>query len=133
MTDDTARRERALATVDEIPPDADMDWADAQETRSDYGLGFLVGYLAGAREEAAEKDKEIAALREKFEWAEGLRKAAFEKFDGYVQEIAALREERERMYTVEEVTAWLSEYHEKYREIPMTEWIRTRRALEGQP
>ena len=48
-------------------------------------------------------------------------------------EIAALREERERRYTVEEVTAWLSEYHGKYREIQMTEWVRARRALKERP
>lgn len=62
---DAARRERALATMDEIPPDADMDWADAQEIRSDYGLGFLVAYLAGAREEAARAAEKLrAAARE---------------------------------------------------------------------
>jgi len=144
----TARRERAEKWVRER----------AQiEDRANW-ITVDTAYLAGAREEAAIKDAEIVNLKSDLrasgdecgdlraysttqaneiavlnrvidDWhrtaddraAEIIRQEA---------EIAALREERERMYTVEEVTAWLSEYHGKYREIPMTEWIRTRRALE---
>ena len=39
----------------------------------------------------------------------------------------AWRDEVERRYTVQEVTAWLAEYHGRYREIPMTLWIQMQR------
>ena len=90
MTDDAARRERALATMDEILPDADMDWADAQEIRSDYGLGFLVGYLAGSREEAAIWDQELKATISEFIADAALRHQKIEKLNA---EITELREE----------------------------------------
>lgn len=48
-------------------------------------------------------------------------------------EIASMREEVNSRYTVGEVTAWLHEYHGKYREVPMTEWVRNRRDLEKKP
>lgn len=39
------------------------------------------------------------------------------------KEYERLKAERDARFTLEEVTAWLAEYHGKPREIPMKQWV----------
>lgn len=40
----------------------------------------------------------------------------------------AWREKLDRLYTHEEVAAWLYEYHGRYRELTLTEWVERKRS-----
>ena len=68
MTDDTARRERALTFVRKDNWEK-SEWSDIVDYQDNVDMDAASSerfacYLAGAREEAAIKDAEIAALRE---------------------------------------------------------------------
>lgn len=65
MSDDTARRERAEKYLNGPDPInfEDSRWARNLAGSCDDDYGVLVGYLAGAREEAAIKDDVIEKLR----------------------------------------------------------------------
>lgn len=47
--------------------------------------------------------------------------------------LAEAREERDRRYTHEEVATWLFEYHGRYREKTLTEFVRELRAVRAAP
>lgn len=72
MTDDTARRERALTFVQKDDWE-ESEWVDIIDYQDNVDMDTpsserFACYLAGAREEAAIKDAEIAALREFVRW-----------------------------------------------------------------
>jgi len=98
MTADTTRRKRAEKWMMDDSETAQVEWKlawdAAKESRfiADSDRRLLIAYLAGAREEAAEKDKEIAALRDRVSRYERTQ-VDWPIVEGeYKAEIAALRE-----------------------------------------
>jgi len=98
MTADTTRRKRAEKWMMDDSETAQVEWKlawdAAKESRfiADSDRRLLIAYLAGAREEAAEKDKEIAALRDRVSRYERTQ-ADWPIVEGeYKAEIAALQQ-----------------------------------------
>jgi len=98
MTDaNAARRERAEKYLSSIHifSSEEILWARRAAPGDEFGEGWLVGYLAGSREEAAIKDAEIGRLESLLDRARPLARKNLEQaaeIEELKAEIAALRE-----------------------------------------
>jgi hypothetical protein len=111
------------------------------EPENGTGTKILPGQVTQLTTSAVSADARISALESQLAAAADKIAAATEnrctpdtcqwvaRVHALESQLKAAREENERRYTHEEVALWLFEYHGRYREKTLTEFIRERRAV----